>query len=181
MEELLSLLYFTAGIITIVSLWKIFIKAGYKGWESIIPIYNLYIIQKIIDKPWWWILLMFIPFIGMIWTIWSTNLLAKSFDKEQGFTIGLVLLPFIFYPILAFGDNNYTDPRNKEEKILNSNHTNYSNHEINYYKILGVNRNASKQEIKEAYRKLVHVYHPDKNKGDDKMFKKINDAYNSLI
>lgn len=115
MEESLTLFYFTVGVIVTVSLWKIFIKTGHDGWKSIIPIYNLYIIQKIINKPWWWIILMFIPFIGMIWTIWTTNLLAKSFDKDEAFTVGLVLLPFIFYPKLAFGDNVYTDPRDEYE------------------------------------------------------------------
>ena len=49
-----------------------------------------------------------------------------------------------------------------------------------YYEILGVQKNASDDEIKRAYRKLAHQYHPDKNKGDDKRFKEINDAYQIL-
>src|SRR3989344_3372203 len=50
----------------------------------------------------------------------------------------------------------------------------------NYYEILGVPKSASEDEIKRAYRKLAHQYHPDKNKGDDKKFKEINDAYQVL-
>jgi DnaJ-class molecular chaperone len=49
-----------------------------------------------------------------------------------------------------------------------------------YYKILGVDKNASKDDIKKAFRKLAHEYHPDKNKGDDKKFKEINEAYSIL-
>ena len=49
-----------------------------------------------------------------------------------------------------------------------------------YYKILGVSQNASKDEIKQAYRRLAHQYHPDKNGGDDKKFKEINEAYSVL-
>ena len=50
----------------------------------------------------------------------------------------------------------------------------------NYYEILGVPKSASEDEIKRAYRKLAHQYHPDKNKGDDKKFKEINEAYQVL-
>ncbi len=50
----------------------------------------------------------------------------------------------------------------------------------NYYEILGIAKTASKDEVKKAYRKLAHKYHPDKNKGDDNKFKEINEAYSVL-
>jgi len=50
----------------------------------------------------------------------------------------------------------------------------------NYYDILGVSRNASKEEIKKAYRKLAHKYHPDKKHGDESKFKEVNEAYQVL-
>lgn len=49
-----------------------------------------------------------------------------------------------------------------------------------YYKILGVEKSASQDEIKKAFRKLAHQYHPDKNKGDDSKFKEVNEAYTVL-
>jgi len=49
-----------------------------------------------------------------------------------------------------------------------------------YYKILGIHRNASDEDIKKAYRKLAHKYHPDKSEGDEVKFKKINEAYQIL-
>lgn len=50
----------------------------------------------------------------------------------------------------------------------------------NYYEILGVNKTASKDEIKKAFYKLAHKYHPDKKEGDEKKFKEVNEAYQTL-
>ncbi|MFA4830832.1 MAG: DnaJ domain-containing protein, partial [Patescibacteria group bacterium] len=49
-----------------------------------------------------------------------------------------------------------------------------------YYKILGVEKNASEDEIKKAFRKLAHQYHPDKKGGDEAKFKEVNEAYQVL-
>lgn len=49
-----------------------------------------------------------------------------------------------------------------------------------YYNVLGVDKKASKDEIKKAFRNLAHKYHPDKKTGDDAKFKEINEAYSVL-
>ncbi len=50
----------------------------------------------------------------------------------------------------------------------------------NYYETLGIDKNASKEEVKKAFHKLAHKHHPDKNNGDDKKFKEVNEAYQVL-
>lgn len=49
-----------------------------------------------------------------------------------------------------------------------------------YYKILGVERGASEDEVKKAFRKLAHTYHPDKSGGDEAKFKEVSEAYSVL-
>ena len=95
------------ALLVIVATWKVFTKAGQPGWASIIPIYNLYIWCKIVGRPWWWILLMLIPFVNFIVGIILCIDLAKSFGKGAGFGIGLALLGVIFFPILGFGSAQY--------------------------------------------------------------------------
>ena len=50
--------YFAILILMIVSLWKVFTKAGQPGWACIVPIYNVIVLLKIAGKPLWWILLL---------------------------------------------------------------------------------------------------------------------------
>ena len=91
----------------IVGMWKVFTKAGQPGWASIIPIYNVYILLLIVDKPWWWLILMLIPIVNIVMWIIVSLALAQKFGQGTGFAIGLILLPFIFIPILGFSDMKY--------------------------------------------------------------------------
>ena len=102
--------YLAFTILMIAAWWKIFTKAGQPGWACIIPIYNLYVWCKIVGRPWWWILLMLIPFVNFIILIILMIDLAKSFGKGVGFGIGLLLLAVIFFPILGFGSATYQGP-----------------------------------------------------------------------
>lgn len=104
-------LIFILVIVLIAAYWRIYEKAGKPGWASLIPIYNVIVLLEIVGKPWWWLFLMiFVPGGSLIWGIWTTNLLSKSFGKTEGFTVGLLLLSVIFYPILAFGNAEYKGP-----------------------------------------------------------------------
>ena len=91
------------SILMIISLWKIFKKAGKPGWASIIPIYNIYIMCEIAEKEWWYVLLSCVPFANIYAMIVLYNGMAKRFGKSGGFVVGMILLPVIFFPMLAFG------------------------------------------------------------------------------
>jgi Family of unknown function (DUF5684) len=104
---ILWLIYVAVIVFVIAGLWKTFTKAGEPGWAAIIPIYNYIVWLKIIGRPIWWIVLLFIPFVNFVVLIIMAIDLAKAFGKGTGFGLGLVFLSFIFIPILGFGDAQY--------------------------------------------------------------------------
>src|SRR5947199_10877259 len=94
-------------VLMIAAMWRVFSKASQPGWAAIIPIFNVYIMCKVAGRPGWWLLLMLIPFVNLIIGIILSVDIAKRFGKGIGFAIGMILLPFIFWPILGFGSAQY--------------------------------------------------------------------------
>jgi hypothetical protein len=87
--------------------WKIFAKAGEPGWACLVPVYNCMVLSKICGRGEMFGLLLLVPCVGLVIGIMLTLDLAKAFDKDAGFGVGLLLLPVVFYPILAFGNAQY--------------------------------------------------------------------------
>jgi len=94
--------------------WRIFEKAGKPGWAALIPIFNTLIELEIVQRPLWWVLLMFVPGVNLLITVIILFDLARVFGKDNGFAFGILFLAPIFVPILALGDAVYT-PRNPVE------------------------------------------------------------------
>jgi len=99
--------YLVVIVFEIAALWRVFTKAGHPGWAAIIPLYNTYILLKIANRPGWWLILFFIPLVNIIFAIIVFYDVAKAFGHGAGFTVGLILLSFIFIPILGFGSSQY--------------------------------------------------------------------------
>ena len=118
------LLMIAIYVVTVVGLWKMYVKAGRPGWAAIVPIYNWWVWVEMIGRPRWWfwalvasVLLSWIPFIGIILGILMFVLylmgcldMAKAFGRGAGTGVGLWLVPFVFAPILGFGDAQYLGP-----------------------------------------------------------------------
>ena len=103
---MIGTIIYLAIVVVIAGLWKTFEKAGQPGWGCLIPIYNVYLMTQIAQKPGWWVIMFFIPLVNIIFAIMLYEI-AKRFGQGIGFTIGLILLPFIFFPMLGFGDYSY--------------------------------------------------------------------------
>jgi signal peptidase I len=106
---LLLVIFFIA---TTAGLWAIFEKAGYRGWMSIVPLYNLYIWLRIIRKPLWWYLFLLIPFINVFMILLMIVEICKCFRKYGLGAQALgVIFPFAYLPYLGFSKNeSYLDP-----------------------------------------------------------------------
>jgi hypothetical protein len=111
-------------VVTVVGLWKMYVKAGRPGWAAIIPFYNWWVWVEMIGRPRWWfwalvasVLVSWIPIVGIILGILMFVLylmgcldMAKAFGRGSGTGVGLWLVPFVFAPILGFGDAQYVGP-----------------------------------------------------------------------
>lgn len=88
--------------------WKIFVKAGKPGLASLVPVHNVVVSLEIAGRPLWWIFLTFVPLLNVLVLVLLAFDFAKRFGKGWLFAVGLVLLWFVFLPILAFGRSKYT-------------------------------------------------------------------------
>lgn len=107
---LYSIIGIALTVLLLVSLWKIFVKAGKPGWGAIVPFYNFYCLFDISFGNGWLFLLMFVPCVGVVMQIIAYVKLAQAFGKSGGFAVGLIFLPYIFLPILAFDGSQYYGP-----------------------------------------------------------------------
>jgi hypothetical protein len=104
---LFMLVMLALTIVLIAAMWRVFEKAGQPGWACLVPIYNMILLVRMAGKPDIWILYMFIPFVNFIISILLTVEIARKFGQGTGFAVGMIFLPWIFYPILGFGDARY--------------------------------------------------------------------------
>ncbi len=114
---ILGIVYLAVIVLMIASMWKVFSKAGKPGWACIIPIYNIIVMLEIAGRPLWWIVLLLIPVVNIVIEIMIMIDIAKAFGKGAGFAIGMILLPFIFWPILGFGSAQYVGKSPAYERV----------------------------------------------------------------
>lgn len=95
-------------LLLIAAQWKLFEKAGVAGWKCLIPIYNMYLLFLIAGKPGWWLILTLIPLVGVVVYLLAMLSLAGRFSKGPAYGVGLFLLPFIFFPLLAFDGSEFS-------------------------------------------------------------------------
>lgn len=106
-----SIFVLVIAVLTLVAMWKIFVKAGKPGWACLIPFYNMYCMYDIAWGNGWLFLLTFIPCVGFVFAIIMLFKLAKALGQGTGFGFGLLFLNTIFVLILGFGKAEYIGPQ----------------------------------------------------------------------
>lgn len=91
----------------IVVMWILFKKAGKPGWAAVVPFYDQYTLYEITWGNGWRFLMLLIPIYNIVLAILTYIRLAKAFGKDEGYAVGLVFLPQVFVPMLAFGSAAY--------------------------------------------------------------------------
>ncbi|WP_438712716.1 signal peptidase I [Aquimarina muelleri] len=91
------ILFLILQVIHFLGTWKLYKKADRKAWEALIPVYNAVILMKIIGRPWWWMILLFIPVINVIMlpVIWVETI--RSFGKNSTKDTIIVIVTLGFY------------------------------------------------------------------------------------
>lgn len=102
-------------IVLLASMWKLFQKMGYQGWQGIVPGYNLYILFDELYGNGWQVFMLFIPFFNIYLIIKLYIDWAVRFGKKPGYGVGMFFLGFVFNTILAFGPSKYMDGSKAKE------------------------------------------------------------------
>jgi len=107
--------------------WKLYKKAGRSPWEAAIPVYNAYVLLKILRRPWWWIFFLFIPVVQLLMfpVFWVETVKSFGHDKTKDTVLAVVTLGFYIYYINYFSTNPYAGdrdlkPKSKTEETIGS-------------------------------------------------------------
>lgn len=115
------LIIIAVTVLTVIGMWKAFVKSGHDGWEALIAGHNTFVLFQDSGIKSYWIFLLFVPIANLVIPFWLNIEYAKSFGKSVGFGVGLTLLPFVFFPILGMGDAKYMGPAYTENANVNQN------------------------------------------------------------
>lgn len=109
------LFFFALQGVHFLGTWKLYKAAGFQAWQAAVPIYNAFILMKIIKRPAWWVILLFIPTINLILfgVIWVETL--RSFGKNSAKDTALVLLTFGLYLYMV---NYSANPEHQPDRSL---------------------------------------------------------------
>ena len=105
-------------VIHFLGTWKLYVKAGKKAWEAILPIYNAIVLMKIINRPSWWVILLFIPIINLLMfpVIWVETVRSFGKYKTTDSFLAVFTLGFYIYYLNYIENVNYIEDRSLKSR-----------------------------------------------------------------
>ena len=94
-------------LVILVSMARVFRKAGRSGWAAFVPIYNVIVLLQIAGRPAWWVLFTPVPVVNVVLGARLGIALADRFNRGRLFGLGLFFLGPLFLPLLAFSNLRY--------------------------------------------------------------------------
>ncbi|WP_378176586.1 signal peptidase I [Aquimarina sp. SS2-1] len=110
--------FLAVQVIHFLGTWKLYIKAGRKAWEAAVPVYNAVILMKIINRPWWWVILLFIPVINVIMlpVVWVETIRSFGKNSTTDTILVIVTLGLYIYYVNYMLDVSYIQDRDLKPK-----------------------------------------------------------------
>jgi len=96
-----------ATVFQIAGMWKTFNKAGERGWGAVVPVYNVYLMTKVADKPWYWMLLLLVPVVNVIVYLYVQWEVGDRFGLGGVGKLVFTLLTPLSYVATGFGSYSY--------------------------------------------------------------------------
>ena len=105
--------FISIQIIHFLATWKLYHKAGRKTWEALVPIYNAIILMQIINRPKWWVVLLFIPIVNLFMfpIIWIETCRSFGFNKRIDTILAVITLGFYLFYINYTSNNEHIKDR----------------------------------------------------------------------
>jgi signal peptidase I len=112
------LFFLVIQVVHFLATWKLYIKAGRQAWEAIIPVYNAIILMKIINRPKWWVILLFIPIVNLLMfpVIWIETCRSFGHNKRPDTILVVATLGLYLFYINYFTDANYVEDRSLDPR-----------------------------------------------------------------
>ena len=114
------LFFLLIQVIHFLSTWKLYIKAGRNAWEAAIPVYNAVILMKIINRPKWWVLLLFIPIVNLLMfpIVWVETCRSFGFNKRKDTLLAIFTLGFYIFYINYTTNTDYIESRSLKPRTV---------------------------------------------------------------
>lgn len=105
-------------VIHFLGTWKLYKKAGRETWEAIVPIYNAIILMQIINRPKWWVVLLFIPVVNLLMfpIIWIETCRSFGFNKKSDTILAVLTFGLYIYYINYIANSNYIENRSLQPR-----------------------------------------------------------------